>query len=319
MDIKQVIKLEKFKKILVFGGSGMVGSSLTNLLKSKYDKIRYPTRSEVNLFYEKQIEDYIEEYKPDLVINAAGKVGGILFNSKNNYLSIIENSKIGLNIVNTSFKCNVKNFINISSSCIYPNSFLKPISEKDLLSNKLEPTNEGYALSKILALKACEYIDKTEKEFNYKTVIPCNLFGPGDKFDLNNSHLIPGVINKIHKAKIENQKSVSMWGDGSARREFLYVDDLAGFIEYVIEYGIKNIGSQINVGYGEDFTVQKYYEMISNIVGFNGNISKDLTKPVGMKRKFMDNSLTKKMGWKPIHSMTDGIVKTYHYYLNTLV
>ena len=308
----------RFERILLFGGTGMVGRSIKKRFSIEKINILSPTRNEVNLFDKNQIENYLYLKKPDLIINAAGRVGGILFNVNNNYDSLIENSQIGINLISTAYKCGVENFLNISSSCVYPNNYEIPIKETELLCGPLETTNDGYALSKVLAIKACDFIDSKNSNMNYKTIIPCNLYGPGDKFEVDNSHLIPGVISKMHLALVNSFPNVKMWGDGSARREFLYVDDLSDFILFILNKKFKSLQTKINVGFGRDFTVNQYYELISKIVGYKGEIIKDLTKPTGMKRKLMDGFIVDKMKWKPTHSMEEGIRKTYKHYLSKL-
>lgn len=296
----------KMNKIIVFGGNGFVGK---NLKKYSSKNIVFPTSSNVNLLNLPHVLDYLSNEKPDLVINLAGKVGGILENTNNQLNFLISNSLINLNLISSSIKAGVPNFLNISSSCIYPPNLNVPIDEEDLLSSGIEKTNEGYALAKIIALKACQF----QNTGLYKTLIPCNLFGPHDNFDLKSGHMIPSVIHKIHKSKLNDEK-VTIWGDGSAKREFMFVEDLIDFIFYSIN-NFEKIPNIINVGTGVDYSILEYYQMISEVIGFSGDFEFDLSKPTGMKRKLMSIEKIKSLGWQPRHDIKTSINKTYQYFL----
>ena len=222
---------------------------------------------------------------------------------------------MGLNLVNASKNNSVKKLINLGSSSVYPKNISGKISEDMLLSGPLEPTNEGYALAKIAIIKMCEYLSLVNKEFSYKTIIPCNLFGLYDKFDSINSHMIPSVIMKIHKAHQNFEKTVEIWGDGTAKREFMFAQDLCDFILYCIE-NYDRMPQNINFGRGKDFTINEYYEIISKIVGFKGEFIHNINKPVGMKKKLTDIQLMKDFGWNNITSLEVGISKSYNYYKN---
>ena len=204
--------------------------------------------------------------------------------------------------------------MNISSSCIYPKNFETPIKEKDLLIDKLEPTNEGYALAKILALKLTKFIYQ-DNNLNYKTIIPCNLYGPYDNFDPLSSHMIPGVIQKIHYAKQTNQSSVEIWGDGTSKREFMYIKDFIDFIGFSVK-NFEVLPKILNVGTGKDYTIEEYYQMISKVIDYKGRFKYDLSKPSGMKRKLLDVSKSKKLGWKSRYTIQSGIQETYEYFKN---
>jgi len=297
----------KMNKIIVFGGNGFVGKNLKNYGTEK--NLIFPSSSNVNLLNKDLIFEYLKKEKPDLIINLAGKVGGILENVNNQYNFLITNSLINLNLISASNEVGIKNFLNVSSSCIYPPNFEGSINEEDLLSSGVEKTNEGYALAKISALKACSYI----KTGRYKTIIPCNLYGPYDNFDLISGHMIPSVIHKIYNSKINNEK-VIIWGDGNSRREFMYVEDLIDFIFYSIN-NFDKIPNILNVGTGLDYTILEYYKTISEIIEFKGDFDFDLTKPIGMKRKLLSIKKLKSLGWTPKHDLKTSIQKTYKFFL----
>ena len=298
------------KKILILGSSGFVGSNFLNDPRVDNYMILCPKRKELDLTKQRDLYDYLNSTKPDLIINAAGKVGGILINSKNNFDFLNQNLIINYNIINASKESNVNNLINLSSSCIYPINFNRPLSENDLMSGKLEPTNEGYALSKIYALKSCQYLSK---QFKYKTIIPCNLYGPYDDFDEKTSHMIPGLISRTHQAINNNKKKIKIWGNGKVRREFMFITDFIDFLFFSIE-NFNSLPDVINVGLGYDLSIKDYYEEIFSVLNYKGELIYDNTKPSGIKRKLMDISRLKKIGWKPKTSLSKGIELTYKYY-----
>ena len=201
---------------------------------------------------------------------------------------------------------------------MYPREATNPLNEELILKGELEPTNEGYAIAKITTTRLCEYINRENGEFQYKTVIPCNLYGKYDKFDPKNSHMLPAVIRKIHEAKINNQEVLDIWGDGEARREFMYAEDLADFVYYAIE-NFEKMPQNINVGLGHDYTINEYYKVVADVIGYKGKFIHDLSKPVGMKQKLIDDSKLQEFGWKYKTSLQDGIKKTYEYYLNEVL
>lgn len=297
-------------KILFLGSSGFVGSNFLKDSRAKNYMILSPKRKELDLTRKKDLNDYLNSSKPDLIINAAGKVGGILINSKNNFDFLNENLIINYNIINASKESNVKNLINLSSSCIYPTNFIKPFSEDDLMSGKLEPTNEGYALSKLYALKSCQYLSK---QYNYKTLIPCNLYGPFDDFNEKTSHMIPGLISRTHHAINNKKKKIKIWGNGNVRREFMFIADFIDFLFFSIE-NFNSIPDIINVGLGYDMSIKEYCEEIFSVLNFKGELIYDNSKPSGIKRKLMDISRLGNIGWKPKTSLTQGIELTYKYF-----
>ena len=300
----------------MLGSTGFVGKNLKNKIEVKSNGLfLFPTREELDLSNFRSINKYLEANKPDFAINLAGKVGGIISNSSNNYDYLVDNLYININLINALKNFGLKNFLNVSTSCIYPSNNNHEIKESKILSGSLEPTNEGYALAKISALKACEFISKSNKGYNYKTIIPCNLYGPFDNFDEESSHMIPGVIKRIYNAKQKNMSSVSIWGNGKARREFMYVEDFIDFILYSIN-NFSKLPQNLNVGLGYDYTILEYYKTISQLIGYNGKFINDMSKPSGMMRKLIDNSQLETSGWKPRYDLKTGLQKTIKYYEN---
>lgn len=302
--------------IFLTGGNGLVGKNILANSKKEQYKFIYPSSQELNLLYKKEIEDFFKKNKIDLVIHAAGVVGGINANIKNPVKFLHENVEMGINLISASKEANIKNFINLSSSCMYPCNAKNPLSEDMILTGDLEPTNEGYALAKIVVTKICDYISKEGTDFRYKTLIPCNLYGKYDNFDLDSSHMIPGVISRIHDAKINSKKIVEIWGDGSARREFMLASSFADFIYFAIE-NFEKMPDILNVGLGKDYSILEYYEAISNVIGYKGEFSYDLSKPTGMKQKLVDSSNLERFGWSNNVTLTEGIIEAYNYFKDT--
>ncbi|WP_020169433.1 NAD-dependent epimerase/dehydratase family protein [Candidatus Pelagibacter communis] len=303
------------KIILLTGGSGMVGSNIIKHNFSQNYKILSPTSSDLNLLNYKDLEDYIKFNKPELVIHAAGIVGGIKANINYPVKFLVDNMQMGLNILMASKTQKVKKFINFSSSCMYPKNARNPLLEDSILKGELESTNEGYALSKITSTRLCEYISREDSSFLYKTVIPCNLYGKYDDFSYENSHMIPGVIKKIHDAKNKNLEFVNIWGDGLARREFMYAADIADFIYYAVE-NFNKMPQNINVGLGLDYSIIEYYKIIADVIGYKGKFNHDMTKPTGMNRKLIDDKRLNEFGWSHQTSLETGIKETYKYFLD---
>ncbi len=300
-------------KILVTGGNGMVGKNILTHQESDKYKIIAPTRKELNLINYKDVESYFLLNKPDIVIHAAGVVGGIHANILNPVKFLVDNTDIGRNVLIAAKEANIKKMINLASSCMYPRFAKNPLIESLILQGELEPTNEGYALSKIYSTRLCEYISKEDSSFIYKSIIPCNLYGYFDKFDPNNSHMLPAVIKKIHEAKVQDLKTVEIWGNGKAQREFMFAEDLADFIYFAVE-NLEKLPQNTNVGLNKDYSINEYYKIISKVIGFKGDFTHNLSKPIGMKRKLIDSGAANKLGWKPKTSLEDGIKKTYEYY-----
>jgi len=300
-------------RILLTGSRGMVGRNiLEHASVSEYD-ILAPSSAELNLLDANKVEAYLEKHKPDMVIHAAGIVGGIQANISQPVKFLVDNMHMGLNVLMGAKAAGVTRLINMSSSCMYPRDAQNPLSEELILKGELEPTNEGYALAKVASTRLCEYIHREDSSFQYKTVIPCNLYGRFDKFDPKHSHMIPAVIKKLSDAK--DEKQIDIWGDGLARREFMYAGDLADFIFYAISK-FEAMPQNINVGLGHDYTINEYYQEIANVVGFKGEFIHDLSKPVGMKQKLINDEKLKLFGWKYKTNLSDGIKQTYEFYLN---
>jgi GDP-L-fucose synthase len=270
------------------------------------------TRNEVNLFDFTSTKKYLYEIDPDIVINAAAKVGGIHANNTQRMDFVLENLKINMNILEACVDKNNIAIINLGSSCIYPLNAENPIKETSIMNGKLEPTNSPYAMAKLTAI---EIGNALSIQHGHKIInlMPTNLYGPNDNFHPTNSHVIPGLISKFHNGKINNQETVQIWGDGSPLREFLYVDDLSHAISYIIENDIKN--SLMNVGSSEEVSILGLAETIKDVVGFEGVIAFDKTKPNGNNRKLLDSSLINSFGWRPKIGLNQGLHKTYSWYL----
>lgn len=301
-------------RILLTGGGGMVGRNLLEYSIDTDIELVTPRSSELNLLDFSAVQNYLHELKPDMVIHAAGKVGGIQANMRQPVAFLMENIDIGRNIVMASYEVGIKQLINLGSSCMYPRNHDEPLDEDLILKGELEPTNEGYALAKITIAKLCEYIMREDTSFQYKTLIPCNLYGRHDKFDPLHSHLIPAIIHKIYQAKQSGQTSVEIWGDGTARREFMYAGDLADALVHAIDQ-FETTPDLMNIGLGHDYTINEYYEVVADVLGYGGSFTHDLTKPVGMARKLVSTKRQDKWGWKAQHTLREGIAKTYEYYL----
>jgi GDP-L-fucose synthase len=316
----------KDKKIYIAGHNGMVGSAIIReLQKKEYNNLLTKSLPELNLVRQKKTEDFFEVEKPDLVIVAAAKVGGILANNTYRAEFIYDNLMIESNIINAAYKSGVEKLIFLGSSCIYPKLAPQPLKEEYLLSDYLEYTNEPYAIAKIAGIKLCENYFR-QYGCDYYSAMPTNLYGLNDNFNLETSHVLPALIRKFHEAKINgNEKSkVVIWGSGKPKREFLYVDDLAEAIIFLME----NINandlyekgiSQLNIGTGEDLSISELAGLISSIVGFKGEIEYDSSKPDGTPRKLMDVSRINKLGWKYKTPLKEGIEKTYEWFLKKAV
>jgi len=302
-------------KILLTGANGMVGKNIVEVAKQHRYEFLCPSSVELDLLDGVAVQNYMEKYRPEMVIHAAGIVGGIQANMKNPVKFLVDNMKMGINILTASNDTNVNRFLNLSSSCMYPRDAVNPLSENLILKGELEPTNEGYALAKITSTRLCEYISQENSHRLYKTIIPCNLYGRFDKFDPDFSHMIPSVIRKLDDARKNNKHEIDIWGDGEVRREFMYADDLADFIFYAID-NFGKMPQNINVGLGVDYTINEYYRVVADVVGFTGSFKHDLSKPVGMKQKLIDDKKLKEFGWNYKTALDAGIQKTYEFYLS---
>ncbi len=302
-------------KILLTGSRGMVGQNILEHSAASSHQFLAPTSKELNLLDQLAVHTFIDKYAPDMIIHAAGIVGGIQANIAQPVKFLVDNMQMGLNIITQASQLGVKKFINLSSSCMYPRDAPNPLSEELILKGELEPTNEGYAIAKVTSTRLCEYINRENSNKLYKTIIPCNIYGRHDKFDPEHSHMIPAVINKIVSAKQNNLKVIDIWGDGQARREFMYASDLADFMFYAIQ-NFEHMPQNINVGLGHDYSINEYYREIARVVGYEGEFRHDLSKPVGMQQKLIDDTRLKSFGWQYKTELSVGIQKTYEYYLS---
>jgi GDP-L-fucose synthase len=313
----------KQDKVFIAGHQGMVGSAILNKLNSKgYKNIVTRTRSELDLLNQKSVNAFFESNSIDYVILCAAKVGGILANNTYRGDFIYQNLQIASNVIKSSHDFNVKKLINLGSSCIYPRDAKIPIKEEYLLTGPLEYTNEPYAIAKIAALKMCESFYKQYGD-NFYSIMPCNLYGPRDNFNLKSSHVLPALINKIHCAKLKGSLSVSVWGSGKPLREFLYVDDLAKAatlcLESVNASSVYNSGiSHLNCGSNNEVSIIELVHTIKNILEYHGDIIFDPSKPDGTFRKKMDNTRIQKLGFYQDNDLRQGIEKTYNCYIKNL-
>ena len=299
-------------KLLITGGNGMVGKNLQNHPSSQQYELLTPSSKELNLLDYQTIVNYLIYTKPDLIIHAAGKVGGIKANMADPYGFLYANMIMGFNLVQAARTVGIIKLLNLGSSCMYPKDALNPLNEEQILDGKLEPTNEGYALAKISVAKLC--IAACNERFQYKTLIPCNLYGPWDKFGATEAHLIPAIIAKIHAIK-NTDKPIEIWGSGNVRREFMFTQDLVDFI-YLALPQIENLSHFTNVGIGTDLSILEYYNTVKEVIGIDNPYFFDTSKPEGMKQKVVDITQQKKLGWSPKTSLKLGIEKTYEYYQN---
>lgn len=300
-------------RILITGGNGMVGRNLREQPAAQNHDILSPGRADLDLLNTTAVQDYMNAHKPDVVIHAAGRVGGIQANIAHPVAFLSENTTIGQNVILGAWNAGVRNLLNLGSTCIYPRNGQNPLTEDQILTAPLEPTNEGYALAKIMALRLCEYIRREDPEAQYKTLIPCNLYGRHDTFDPAASHLIPAILQKMDAAQRDGASTVEIWGDGTARREFMYAGDLADMIWRAVD-DIEGLPDLVNVGLGHDHSINDYYRICADILGWDGEFTHDLTRPVGMKQKLCDASKVNAWGWTAPTSLTDGLSKTYEFY-----
>ena len=305
--------MKKFR-ILLTGGGGMVGRNLLEHPAITEFEVLSPRSSELDLRNFNAVHAYIQASKPDMVIHAAGRVGGIQANMREPVSFLMDNLDMGRNVVWAAHQTRIKRLINLGSSCMYPRNHDEPLREEMVLKGELEPTNEGYALAKVVTARLSEYIMREDASFQYKTLIPCNLYGRHDKFDPTHSHLIPAIIHKVHQAKHNGQETVEIWGDGTARREFMYAGDLADAILRAIT-NFDSLPAYMNVGLGHDHTINEYYKAAAEVMGYTGGFAHDLSKPVGMARKLVSVDRQQTWGWSARHDLRDGIEKTYDYYL----
>ena len=308
--------MNKSSKIYIAGHRGMVGSALWRLLKSNgYSNLIGKTSADLDLRNQQSVTDFYKKEQPEVVIDAAAKVGGILANNDFPYQFLVENMQIQNNLIDGAIKAGIEKFIFLGSSCIYPKFAQQPLKEEYLLTDSLEPTNEWYAIAKITGVKACQAIRKQYNK-DYVSLMPTNLYGPFDNFDLQSSHVLPAMLRKFHEAKLNKQSDVILWGTGTPMREFLFVDDMAEAVVYALE---NNLSEYLyNIGTGKDITIKELAETIQKVIGHQGNILWDTSKPDGTPRKLMDVSKMQELGWQYSTDLEDGIKKTYQWFLENL-
>ena len=304
--------MKKDAKIYVAGHRGLVGSAIMRKLKKEgYNNLVYRTSSELDLRRQEKVENFFRDEKPEYVILAAAKVGGIKANDTYSAEFLYDNLMIETNVIDAAYQNDVKKLLFLGSSCIYPKFADQPMKEDYLLSGKLESTNEGYAVAKITGIKLCEHYNK-QYGTNFISAMPTNLYGPNDNFDLETSHVLPALIRKFHEAKVNDEDEVVIWGTGKPRREFLHVDDLADALLYLMNN--YNGDQFVNVGVGKDISILELAELIKDIVGFEGEIVNDLSKPDGTPRKLLDVSRLNELGLEAQISLEEGIKDTYHWF-----
>jgi GDP-L-fucose synthase len=304
--------LNKTSKIYIAGHNGMVGSACWRALEAKgYNNLVGFSSKELDLRNQKEVFDLIAYEKPEAIIDAAARVGGILANSKYPYEFLMDNMLIQNNLIKAAHELNIEKFIFLGSSCIYPKLAPQPLKEEYLLTGPLEATNEWYAIAKISGVKLIEAL-RMQYNRDYVSLMPTNLYGPGDNYDLQISHVLPAMIRKFHEAKQGNHVDVTLWGTGTPKREFLYVDDLANAVVFALENKLEE--SLYNVGSESEISIKELAEIIQNIIGHKGNIIWDKTKPDGTPRKLMDSSKLRKLGWEPAVEILEGIDKTYYFF-----
>ena len=311
--------MEKDSKIYVAGHRGLVGSALKRKLESKgYTNLLFRTHKELDLTNQQEVNEFFEHEKPEYVFLAAAKVGGILANRTYPAEFIYENLMIESNIIHAAYKYGVKKLLFLGSSCIYPKLASQPLKEEYLLTGSLEETNEAYAIAKIAGIRLCKHYNH-QYGTNFISVMPTNLYGPNDNFDLETSHVMPALIRKFHEAKVNNEPEVVVWGTGKPLREFMHVDDMADACVFLMEnYDFSEAGEFVNIGAGKDITISELVELIKEVVGFEGKIKYNTSKPDGTPRKLMDVSRLNGLGWKARISLKDGIKETYEWYQNQI-
>ena len=292
----------------------MVGRNVLEHSEIGEFEILAPRSNELELRDFNAVTSYMNKHRPDMVIHAAGKVGGIQANMREPVSFLMDNLDMGRNIVWAARVTGIKRLINLGSSCMYPRNHSEPLREEMVLKGELEPTNEGYALAKVVTARLCEYIMREDASYQYKTLIPCNIYGRHDKFDPAHSHLVPAIIHKVHQAKQSGMENVEIWGDGTARREFMYAGDLADAMVRAIKK-FDTLPNYMNVGLGHDYTIDEYYQAAANVMGYTGRFVHDVSKPVGMARKLVSVERQQAWGWTARHELSDGIEKTYSFYL----
>lgn len=305
--------MDKKSKIYIAGHRGLVGNAILKELKYQgYENIIFKTHKELDLTNKLEVENFFKEEKPEYVFLAAAKVGGIQANKNFPVEFLYQNLEIQNNVIMAAYKYKVKKLMFLGSSCIYPKFCPQPMKEEYLLTGELEVTNEAYSIAKIAGLKLCEYL-RREYGADFISVMPTNIYGPNDNFDVETSHVIPSLIRRIHEAKIKNIPEVIIWGSGSTKREFMYVDDLAKAIVFVMKNYSKD--KFINIGTGVDITINELANLIKEIIGYDGKLINDISKPDGTPQKLLEVSKLKEIGWQYKVELREGLEKTYKWYL----
>jgi GDP-L-fucose synthase len=312
-------------KIFVAGHKGMVGSAIARLLKNQDVEIITKDRTELDLLNQGSVQNFFKHQKIDQIYLAAAKVGGIHANNSYPADFIYENLMVQNNVIHSAFLNGVKKLLFLGSSCIYPKYANQPMKEDELLNGKLEPTNEPYAIAKIAGIKMCESYNRQYSKshgIDYRSILPTNLYGPGDNYHPDNSHVIPGLIYRFHDAKIKNLESVTIWGTGTPKREFLYVDDLAqasihimNLDKKILDEQLSSLSSHINVGSGKELTIKELAEIIKEVIGFKGRINFDVSKPDGSLRKLLNSERINKLYFNSKTDLKEGLIKTYQDYI----
>lgn len=300
-------------KILITGSTGLLGRNIVEGCTLKGVTLLTPSHKELDLLYWSNVIDYMRLHKPDLVIHAAGLVGGIQGNMNRPVDFLVQNFDMGRNVIMAAREVGVPRLLNMATSCMYPRDMEGSLREEDILSAPLEPTNEGYAIAKSACTRLCEYITQENNGLLYKTIIPCNLYGKYDKYDLVTSHLVPAAIRKVYEAHRDGRDTVEIWGDGTARREFMLASDLAHLIWYA-STRLETMPQTLNGGIGKDYSINECYAVIAQAVGFTGRFVHDLNRPVGMKKKLMDVTKLRAFGWTHQHELETGIPQAVAFY-----
>lgn len=300
--------------LMITGGNGMVGQNILAHPDAAKWQVLAPSSTELDLRDRGALDKWLQHHRPDAIVHSAGVVGGIHANMAEPVRFLADNTTIGINVVGAALSAGIGTLINLGSSCIYPKDLGSGLSEDRILTGPLEPTNEGYALAKITTMRMCEYAMRENPGLNFKTLIPCNLYGRWDKFDPRHSHLVPAIIHKVHTAREQAQPEVEIWGDGTARREFMYAGDLADAVMRALA-DPESLPPTLNIGLGHDHSINDYYAIIAKVIGWEGQFTHDLSRPVGMKQKLLDIDAQKRWGWSAPTALEDGIRATYEFYL----
>lgn len=301
------------RRLFVTGGGGLVGRNLLAHPGMADWQVLAPARADLDLEDAAALRGWLSRHRPDAVVHAAGLVGGIAANmaAPARYLAV--NARIGLNLIEACRAAGIQVLINLSSSCVYPAALSRDLREEQILTGALEPTNEGYALAKIMAMRLIEYALRETPELGWRTLVPCNLYGPHDRFDPARAHLLPAIIHKLHRARAESAASVEIWGDGTARREFMYAPDLADAILRALA-DPHALPPVMNIGIGQDHAINDYYRIAAEVIGWHGRFTHDLSRPVGMAQKLLSVTRQRDWGWAPATGLRDGIAATSAWY-----